>query len=189
MSVALKEIQKILLSKVEPGTVEFLNKIVPGTRKVYGVKTPVINEIVRKYKVGSFELAEELWDSGALEERIIAIKILEKTGKQDPRRLFRLFRRFSKQIDNWAVCDGMGMQFLRPVVKTHVEEIFALAEKMNVSPDPWQRRLSLVMVEWYTRDKEMHPAIHRLVNNLEGDKEYYVKKAVGWLQRNFKKGK
>jgi 3-methyladenine DNA glycosylase AlkD len=189
MSKELKEIQSILNSKAEKSNAEFFLKMVPGEQKIYGVKTPVLNELVKKYKSGSFDLAEELWNSGALEEKIIAIKILEKTGKTDPGRLLKLFKRFSKQIDNWAVCDGLGMQFLRSIVKTHQQEIFDLASKFNPSKDPWQRRLSLVMVEWYTRMPETHSEIKKLVKNLEGDKEYYVKKAIVWINKNFKKGK
>lgn len=189
MSKYLKEIQAVLNAKAEKGNAEFFLKMVPGHQKIYGVKTPVLNELARKYKNGSFDLAEELWNSGALEEKIIAIKILEKTGKTDPGRLLKLFNKFSKQIDNWAVCDGLGMQFLRGIVKTHQQEIFDLANEFNHSKDPWQRRLSLVMVEWYTRLPGTHSEIKKLVKNLEGDKEYYVKKAIVWINRNFKKGK
>jgi 3-methyladenine DNA glycosylase AlkD len=45
------------------------------------------------------------------------------------------------------------------------------------------------MVEWYTRKGETHKAIKELVGNLENDKEYYVRKAVVWINRNFKKGR
>ena len=189
MSKQLKEIQEILTAKSEKNNIEFFQKMVPGKQKIYGVKTPVLNELAKKYKAGSFALSEELWNSGALEEKIVAIKILEKMGRSDPARLLKLFKQFSKQIDNWAVCDGLGMQFLRGIVKTHKQQIFDLAKKMNPSKDPWQRRLSLVMVEWYTRHSETHNEIKTLVKNLENDDEYYVKKAVIWINRNFKKGR
>jgi len=189
MSAPFKEIQQSLIQSSEKSNLAFFQKIVPGNQKIYGVKTPVLNELAKKYKEHSFALAEELWNSGALEEKIIAIKIMERTGKSDPDKLLRSFKQFSKQIDNWAVCDGLGMQFLRSITKTHQQEIFALAKKLNRSKDPWQRRLSLVMVEWYTRKKEVHTEIKQLVKNLENDKEYYVKKAVVWINRNFEKGK
>jgi 3-methyladenine DNA glycosylase AlkD len=189
MSKQLKEIQAILISKAENKNIDFFSRAVPGEQKIYGVKTPYLNKIVVDYRSYSFDLAEELWESGALEERIIAIKILEKTGKTDPERLLRLFKRFSKQVDNWAVCDGLGMQFLRGIVKTHADEIFELARQFNHSKNMWQRRLSLVMVEWYTRVNERLPEIKDLVKGLESDEEYYVKKAVTWIKRNFKKRK
>src|SRR6266498_423487 len=177
MSKQLIEIQQALRANSSERSKEFFEKMVPGKQKIYGVKTPVLNEIVKKYKPGSFDLAEELWNSGALEEKIIAIKILGKMGKTDPDRLLKLFKKFSKEIDNWAVCDGLGMQFLRGIVKTHQQEIFFLAKKLNHSKDPWQRRLSLVMVEWYTRHNDAHKEINDLVHHLENDNEYYVKKA------------
>ena len=189
ISKELKEIQQLLSIHAEKASADFFKKMVPGRQKIYGVKTPVLNEIVKKYKNGSFTLAGELWKSGALEEKIVAIKIIEKTGKTDPGRVLALFEQFASGIDNWAVCDGLGMQFLRGIVKTHVERIFRIANKLNHSQDSRQRRLSLVMVEWYTRDRKMHASINELVKNLDMDKEYYVKKAVSWIKRNLDKRK
>lgn len=189
MTKQVKEIQQLLSANAAASNKAFFEKMVPGRQKVYGVKTPVLNEIVKRYKEHSFDLAEKLWASGALEEKIIAIKIIEKKGKDDPKRLLKLFKEFSASIDNWAVCDGLGMQFLRGIVQTDAAAIFAIAEKYSRSKNSWQRRLSLVMVEWYTRKKEHIPAIQKLVSCLENDEEYYVKKAVTWLKRNLYKGK
>jgi 3-methyladenine DNA glycosylase AlkD len=188
MSKQIKEIHKILIEKSDKRSIDFFQMIVPGKQKIYGVKTPALNELAKKYKEGAFDLAEELWSSGALEEKIIAIKIIEKVGKIDPLRVLAVFKRFSNQIDNWAVCDGLGMQFLRGIVNTHEKQIFDLARKLNRSKDPWRRRLSLVMVEWYTRKGKTPKEVKMLVKNLENDKEYYVKKAVVWINRNLKKG-
>jgi len=189
MSQQLKEIQKTLSAKAAKTNAEFFLKMVPGKQRIYGVKTPELNLLAQQYKAYAFDLAKELWTSGALEEKVIAIKIMEKMGKKDPRKLLTLFKQCSRQIDNWAVCDGLGMQFLRGIVKTHSKEIFELAGQFNISKDPWQRRLSLVMVEWYTRLGEHYDEIKKLVKNLENDDEYYVKKAVVWINKNFKKGK
>lgn len=95
----------------------------------------------------------------------------------------------AKNIGNWAVSDALGMQALKPILKTHKQEIFTLTRKYNSSKYFWQRRLSLVLVEWYTRVKVVHPEIKKLVKNLEKDDEYYVKKAVVWIKKNFANGK
>ncbi len=189
MSKELKEIQQLLIKQAQKGNKTFFEKMIPGKQKIYGVKTPVLNEIIKHYKSGSFSLAKELWNAGSYEERIIAIKIMEKKGKEDPALLLKLFQQFAKDVDNWAVGDGLGMQFIRSIVKTHHAEIFAIANKFNSSKNMWQRRLSLVMVEWYTRNKAFHPAIKLLADNLKNDEEYYVKKAIVWINKNFEKGK
>jgi 3-methyladenine DNA glycosylase AlkD len=189
MSTQLKEIQKILKAKATPGAKAAHKKFVPGNEFIYGVRTPLLNDLAQQFKFGGFELAEELWKAGALEEKILAVKMLGKIAKKDPERSLKLIQFFAKNIGNWAVCDAMGMQGLKPILKTHQQEVFALARMYNGSKDFWQRRLSLVLVEWYTRVKTLHPEIKRLVKNLEYDEEYYVKKAIAWINKNFSKGK
>jgi len=189
MKEQLAAIQERLFAKSDQSNIEFFSKMVPGKQKIYGVKTPELNQIAKEYKSGGFELVTALWKSGALEEKVIAIKILEQIGKKDVERTLKLVQEFARKIDNWAVCDGLGMQALKGVRKTNTEEIFALARVYSQSKDPWQRRLSLVMVEWYTRDNSLHTRIKSLVKSLQDDEEYYVKKAVQWINRNFAKKK
>src|SRR5687768_8950312 len=189
MSKELEAIQKILIANSSPEAKASHQKFVPGNEKIYGVRMPFINEMAAQYKSGGFDLVEELWKAGALEEKVLAIKILGKIAKKDPGRSLKLVELFAKNIGNWAVCDAIGMQGLKPILKTQQTEIFALAKKYNQSNDFWQRRLSLVLVEWYTRINELHAEIKKLVKALENDDEYYVKKAVVWINKNFEKGK
>ncbi len=190
MSEELKAIQKILLTKSNKAARAAHENFVPGvTTKIYGVRTPVLNELAKQFKAGGFELVKELWDAGALEEKILAVKMLGCIAKKDPARSLELIQYFAPGIDNWAVCDAMGMQGLKPILKTHQKEVFALAKKYNSSKNFWERRLSLVLAEWYTRDPSLHPEIKKLVKSLENDPEYYVRKAVVWINRNFAKGK
>lgn len=189
MSQQLKEIQKILSLHASAEAKASHQKFVPSNEKIYGIRMPFLNELATKYKSGGFDLTEELWKAGALEEKVLAVKILGKIAKKDPERSLKMVQLFAKNIGNWAVCDAIGMQGLKPILKTHQKEIFELAKKYNQSTDFWQRRLSLVLVEWYTRVKALHPEIKKLVKNLEKDEEYYVKKAIVWINKNFKKGK
>jgi 3-methyladenine DNA glycosylase AlkD len=190
MSAELKAIQKILIENSTPEAKAAHQKFVPGGKeKIYGVRNPVLNKLARQFKAGGFELVKQTWKAGSLEEKLLAIKMLGMIAKKDPERSLELTQLFAKNIGNWAVCDAIGMQGLKPILKTHQKEIFALAKKYNHSPDFWQRRLSLVLVEWYTRVKELHPEIKKLVKALENDEEYYVRKAVVWINKNFSKGK
>jgi 3-methyladenine DNA glycosylase AlkD len=189
MSQQLKVIQKILTTNSSREARAAHQKFVPGKDKIYGVRMPLINELAGRYKSGGFDLIENLWKAGALEEKLLAVKILGKIAKKDPERALKMVELFAKNIGNWAVCDAIGMQSLKPILKTHDKQIFTLAKKYNRSADFWQRRLSLVLVEWYTRVKEMHAEIKKLVKALEHDDEYYVKKALVWINKNFEKNK
>jgi len=189
MSQQLKDIRKFLKANASEAAIASHRKFVPGLTKIYGVKMPVLNQLAKEFKDAGFSLVEELGDSDYIEEKVLAAKLLGNIAKKDPEKAFQLFNHFSASIDNWALCDTLGMQSLKPLVKTHAKEIFAMAKKYNGSQNLWQRRLSLVMVEWYTRDKNYHTAILQLVDNLKNDKEYYVKKAIVWIKRNLEKGR
>ncbi len=185
----LKEIQHKLRANASAKVLASHQKFVPGLAKAYGVPMPVLNELAKEYKAGGFALAEALWEAGMIEERVLAAKLLGKIAQKDALQALALVEKFSAEINNWMICDAIGMQSLKPLVKKYAKEIFALAVKLNVSENLWQRRLSLVMVEWYTRDGQFHPAILKLIAPLENDKEYFVKKAVVWIKRNFEKGR
>lgn len=189
MPAQLEAIQKILRQQSNKAALEANRKFVPGSKRVYGVRNPVLNSLAKQFKDGGFDLVKELWVSGAYEEKIMALKMLGRIAKKDPEKSLQLIQQFATNIENWAECDTMGMQSLKPIVKTHQKEIFALAKKYNSSPGMWQRRLSLVLVEYYTRERSLLPEINKLITPLENDKEYYVKKAVIWIKKNIAKGK
>jgi 3-methyladenine DNA glycosylase AlkD len=133
MQQTLKEIQEILRANTKPEAIAAHKKFVPGIEKVYGVRTPVLNILARQFKDAGFELVKQLWQSGAWEEKILAAKMLGRISKKDPGQTLELLEKFSNEISDWAVCDALGMQAVKPLVKTHREEIFLLAATLNGS--------------------------------------------------------
>ncbi|MBI1343963.1 MAG: hypothetical protein GC171_13600 [Terrimonas sp.] len=189
MSDQLIAIHERLMAATTEKAKASIRNFVPHAEKVYGVTMPLLNELAKEFKTGGFPLVKELWKSGAYEERILAAKLLGKVCRKDPVLSLQLAERFSKDISNWAVCDAMGMQALKPVAGKIREEIFLLAEKLVLSDNPWQRRYSLVLVEVFTKDQTAGKRIGRLVQELEKDEDYYVRKAVSWIKRNLSKGR
>lgn len=189
MQALLKQIQKELQVSSTSEAKTAALKFVPGATKVYGIRTPVLNVLAKKYKEGGFELIKELWAAGAFEEQLLAAKMLREVCKKNPELAVSIVNNFSKNITDWAVCDTVGMQSLKPVAKKMQKEIFDLSANLIKSKNLWQRRLSLVLIEVFTKDKSLHPEIMKRVKMLEDDEEYYVKKAVVWIRRNIEKAR
>jgi 3-methyladenine DNA glycosylase AlkD len=183
----IKEIKSILKDNATEGAKISTLKFVPNAKKVYGVKMPVLNELAKTYRHGGLDLVNQLWSEGSYEERILAAKLLGKTAKQFPLESIAVVRKNSADIDNWALCDTLGMQSLKPIVKSHAEEIFTLSEKLILSKNFWQRRLALVLVEWHCREKIFHQRINKLVKQVNTDEEYYIKKAIVWINASLNK--
>ena len=178
MSPLLKHIQQELKENSTHEARAAALKFVPNAEKVYGIRAPVLNMMAKKYKEGGFELVSELWNSGAFEEKLLAAKLLNVICKTDALLSLKLVTGFTKDISDWAVCDAVGMQSLKPVAKKIQKEIFVLSAKLVRSKNLWERRLSLVIIEVFTKDKSLQPEIMKRVKVLEDDEEYYVRKAV-----------
>jgi len=185
--MSLNKIKKILKAAGHPFRIEQLKIVAPGATGIYGVRMPVINELAKEMKQGGFELVEELWRSGAYEEKILAAKIIRLIAKQDPEKAITLVEKYADGIDNWAVCDTLGMQSLKSINKIRTKKIFALAKKLSTSKNMWHRRLSLVLLEDFCKQPDLHDTIQKLIDKQKGDKEYYIKKAVIWLESSKQK--
>src|SRR5688572_31242819 len=151
MSALLKQIQKELKENSTPEAKAAALKFVPDAKRVYGTRMPVLNLMSKKYKEGGFELVKELWKSGAFEEKILAAKLLNLVCKKDPLVSLKLLTGFTKDISDWAVCDTLGMQSLKPVAKKMEMEISDLSPKLAKSKNLGEKSLSLVIMEAYTK--------------------------------------
>lgn len=186
-SQRLSLIKEELAAKSDDKTKDGVHKFVPTSQHVYGVRVPLLNQLVKEHREGGFELAEALWRSGAFEERVLAAKLLEGLGKKDPEQTLGLAKRFAPEVSDWVVCDTLGMQGVRGIVLKRPAELLAWSNKLIRSKNPWQRRLGLVLLTHFVKDTNSRTQIKETLAKLSGDKEHYVKKAVEWLQRDLQK--
>ncbi len=133
---ALTEIRKFLKERSNEKAKESWKKFIPTANKIYGVYISEINKLVSRYNSCDFKLVEKLWNSGYLEERILAAKILGKIGKENPDLAFKLVEKFSKDIKDWATCDTLATQGIRGIIKAKQKEIIALSRKLINSKNP-----------------------------------------------------
>ena len=164
-----------------------VKKFIRTSQHVYGVRLPLLNQIAKEHREGGFELVEALWKSGAFEEKLLAAKLLGSSCKKDPDRALTLAKKFAAEITDWAVCDTLGMQGVKGIASEKQIELFAWSNKLVKSRNLWERRLGLVLLTHFVKDRNSRTQIEKTLARLSGDKEHYVKKAVEWLQRDFRK--
>ena len=176
-------IKQVLAAKSDEKAKAAVRKFIPTSQHVYGIRLPLLNQIAKEHREGGFELAEALWKSGAFEEKLIAAKLLGSSCKKDPDRTLTLAKKFAPQITDWAVCDTLGMQGVKGIALAKQTELFAWSNKLVKSKNLWERRLALVLLTHFVKDKNSRAQIDKTLARVRGDKEHYVKKAVEWLQR------
>ncbi len=181
--MVLKEIQRILKENASQQHRESNRKFIPSANKSYGVKSPILTEIVKNIKEVNFDLIQELWQGEFFEEKVLAVKILGKFSSKDPEKSLKIIQKFSRDISDWAVCDTLATQGIRKIAKSKKEEIFKISKKLIESKNFWQRRFALVLLIELYRQGFSKERIEKILEKIENDKEYYVKKAIIWLKK------
>ncbi|MDP3956819.1 MAG: DNA alkylation repair protein [bacterium] len=162
-------------------------KFIPSARGVYGVKFSVLNKIAKKYRDSQVELILNLWKSNRFEEQILATKILVYFSRKYPEAAFKFIISAPSNIFDWAVCDTLATQAIRPMILIKHKQIFGLSRKLASSENVWKRRFGIVLLVNFAKDKNLTKDIKTILDLVNGDEEYYVKKAADWVERNLQK--
>jgi 3-methyladenine DNA glycosylase AlkD len=124
----LSEIRKILQKNSDERVKLSYLKFISSCKKFYGVKISLLEKVAKKIKEPNFNLVETLWRGKFFKEKMLAVKILARISKKDPERTLKLVKKFSKDISNWTICDTLGTQGIRKIVKEKTQEIFNLSK-------------------------------------------------------------
>lgn len=128
------------------------------------------------------EVADNLFQGNVLEEKILAVLLLETSTKQMTRDDFLLFEGWLDRVSTWADHDALASYLLGelmasdPKLSTHV---FIWAKSRN----RWHRRAAAVTLIRGIRYGLFESEIKRITSLLLHDEDLMVQKGLGWLLR------
>jgi len=157
--------------------------------KAYGLKTAVTQKIakdafqqIEEYpKQTIFELCEELWRSGYMEEATVACVWSEALHKKFEPADFTVFERWiSNYVNNWADCDTLCNHTVGFFLMKYPDYITQL-KRWAKSPNRWLRRAAAVSLIIPARKAMFLNDIIEIADILLLDKEDLVQKGYGWM--------
>ncbi len=157
--------------------------------KTYGVKMPVVGRIAKenyvelKHKTVKevFTLCDELWESGYLEEAIVACNwSYFIRDKYLPEHFARFEQWVSNYVTNWATCDTLCNHTVGKFVEMYPAFVDKLKEWAK-SENRWMRRASAVTLIIPARKGMFLNDIFEIVNILLIDTDDLVQKGYGWM--------
>jgi len=128
------------------------------------------------------QVADKLFSGPVLDERNVAVFLLEKLTDDFGDAEFRLFESWLPRISNWADHDALVHYLIAPMVvakPARVKAVFRWAKSRN----RWHRRAACVALIQGTRRRMFFPEIKRLSDLLLSDQDDMVQKGLGWLLR------
>jgi len=186
----IKKLQQILVFYKNDSRIEKNITFIPGVKKSYGVNVPILNDIAKKLgnvkNSSIFSLLNLLWTLSH-EERMIAAKSLEWIAKWDYENAFLFIQNHLNSINNWAICDSLGMFGMRNVVTQEPDNVLLECKKWILDENRWTRRLGIVSIIPLTR---LHPDKYQIgkkefsmIESLLTDHDDMIKKGIAWVLR------
>lgn len=157
--------------------------------KVYGVRTAEVNRIGKQGlqqiknlpKQQVFELCEELWSTGYLEEAVVACIWAESLHKQYEPADFQVFAHWvHNYMTNWAACDTLCNHTIGTFIMMYPEYIAEL-KKWATSTNLWVKRASSVTLIIPARKGLFLDDIFQIALILLHDNNDLVQKGYGWM--------
>jgi 3-methyladenine DNA glycosylase AlkD len=157
--------------------------------KCYGVKTPVVGKISREYfkpiksapKAGIFDVCDQLWQSGYIEESFIACNWSYRIHKKYEPGDFRIFEKWvNTYVNNWASCDTLCNHTIGEFIQMYPAYVSRLKEFAK-SDNKWMRRASAVSLIIPAKRGKFLKVILELADILLLDKDDLVQKGYGWM--------
>jgi 3-methyladenine DNA glycosylase AlkD len=189
MDSTIKEIRKELKQNSDLKTKTTGQNFFKEKVKMYGVKTAIVTKVAKAHdknvlaleKKEVFELCEDLWQSGYMEESFVACHFSYLVRKSYEPVDFKIFEKWvNNYVSNWASCDT----FCNHTVGWFVEMYPNYLEKLREwakSKNRWMRRASAVSLIIPARHGRFLSEIFGIADVLLTDKDDLVQKGYGWM--------
>lgn len=192
MSAIVELVRKKLIENADEKTKAGSKRYFKEQIDTYGVKSAVVGQISKEIysqitdfsKDEIFELCEELWKSGMLEESFIACNWSYAVRKQYVEADFSTFERWVKNyVSNWASCDTFCNHTIGAFLQLYPQFVQKMKEWTH-SPNRWVKRASAVSFILPARKGLFKEDIFDIANNLLLDTDDMVQKGYGWMLKS-----
>jgi 3-methyladenine DNA glycosylase AlkD len=132
-------------------------------------------------KPAFFQLCEELWRSGYMEESFIACNwsyFVRKNYKRDDFLVFESW--LARYVSNWAACDTLCNHSVGTLVEMYPDLITRL-KKWALSGNRWVKRGAAVSLIIPAKKGLFHDDIFEIADILHSDRDDMVQKGYGWM--------
>ncbi len=189
MNNIIQQIRTELEASADEKTKQVFQRFFKEKVTYYGVKTPTVGKIAKKYwrevqslsKPAIFGLCEELFRSGLTEEAfVVSFWLPNLVDKLQPTDLLTFKSWIEGYIDNWAKCDGFCNHTIGDFIEKY-PEILTDVKSWAKSECRWLKRASAVSLIVPAKKGEFLKDAFEISDTLLTDPDDIVQKGYGWL--------
>ncbi len=190
----LKKIRKELSSLANKKDAQILQHFFKTGKGEYaegdiflGIRVPVQRRVLKKYLNINLKELEFLLRTKIHEYRLIALLILvkkfEEGDKQIKKKIFNLYLKNTKYINNWDLVDLSAPHIVGAYLLDKPRDILY---KLVKSQSLWERRIAILATFAFIKNNETKDTL-KIAQILLEDEHDLIHKAVGWMLRELGK--
>ncbi|HET6437761.1 MAG TPA: DNA alkylation repair protein [Anaeromyxobacter sp.] len=155
-----------------------------------GLTVPAVRRTTREFArahpldgAGRAALVRELWARGIYELRAAAVELLVSSHRSLEPADLPLLEELLRDAHTWALVDELSARCLGSLADRFAA-VRRVLPRLGRDPDFWVRRAALLAHLLSLREGRGElAAFGRLAEPLLGDREFFIRKAIGWVLR------
>lgn len=160
----------------------------------YGIAMPVRRKICRAYIRSNLlpgiaeveKIVREAWKLPQREWQYFGIELLMHYKKQWKLSTIKLIEHGIVNKSWWDTVDYIADAWAGEYFKLFPGQIIAITGKWNRSDNMWLQRSSLLFQKKYKSSTDTK-LLAKYIQHLSGSKEFFIRKAIGWMLREYGK--
>ena len=159
-----------------------------------GIKKPVRGELEKAYRIPYRELSgdewpvvvQQLWKQPFREYQYAAIELMRLRAKELDASHLPLLEEMISKKSWWDSVDAIATNLVGELLKKHPELRMGVVEKWTGTGNFWFQRTCIIFQMKYgaKTDKKL---LFELCTRYAGEKEFFLRKAIGWALRQYSK--
>lgn len=145
-----------------------------------GIRTPILRKLATQYKSINIELIKELLESKYHEAKSLAIFIMLKKVKTEPKLICQTYLENLEHINNWDLIDYSAPHIVAPYTDKKTLRNLADSDYM------WANRVAIVSTIYFIKRGDFSLTIE-FANKFLSHPHHLIHKATGWMLREIGK--
>ena len=191
MHPIVEKIRESLKAVGEPAKAREMQRYMKTTQKFYGVQAAARKNIFRitakAFPVTSRTDYEavifELWRGEFREDMYQALEVAIRFREFHDLKSFPIYEKLVYTSPNWDTLDWIAGRLVSPLVVEN-RQLESILKHWMIEDNFWVRRASL-LAHLHHRSNTNTALLSKTILKLAPDKEFFVRKAIGWILRDY----
>lgn len=190
----VSELNNLFMEHADANYASSMKKYMKGQFEYYGIRSPLRKELgktfVHRHGIPDVEQFEEvifdLWKVPQREAQYFAMELAGKLAREAEMCRVDLYEYMASDKSWWDTIDYIASNLVGVHFKKFPDAILPYTQGWMESGNMWLQRICILFQLKYKQSTDLE-LLTEFIDQLEGSKEFFINKAIGWILREYSK--